>query len=65
MARMYNIREGFTADNDTVPEIFFTDFTEGPLEGKGTLNKKDFEEAKRYAMNQWGEIQKESQPEAS
>jgi aldehyde:ferredoxin oxidoreductase len=55
MARMYNIREGFNADDDTVPEIFFTNFTEGPLKGKGALNRKDFEEAKqlRYELMGW------------
>ncbi len=42
MARMYNIREGFA------------DFTEGPLEGKGTLNKKDFEEVKRLRYELMG-----------
>jgi len=55
MARMYNIREGFTAQHDTVPEIFFTDFTEGPLKGAGALDRKDFEEAKRlrYELMGW------------
>lgn len=55
MARMYNIREGFTADDDTIPEIFFSNFTEGLLKGKGALNRKDFEEAKqlRYELMGW------------
>jgi aldehyde:ferredoxin oxidoreductase len=55
MARIFNNREGFTADDDTVPEIFFTNFTEGPLQGKGALNRREFEEAKklRYELMGW------------
>ncbi len=55
MARIFNNREGFTADDDVVPEIFFTNFTEGPLQGKGALNRREFEEAKklRYALMGW------------
>ena len=52
---MFNIREVFTPDNDTLPEIFFTNFPEGPLEGTGALDRKDFEEAKRlrYELMGW------------
>ncbi len=55
MARIFNIREGFTSQDDIVPEIFFTDFTEGPLKDTGALNRKDFEEAKqlRYEIMGW------------
>ena len=55
MARIFNIREGFTRDDDTVPEIFFTDFKEGPLKGSGALKREDFEEAKklRYELMGW------------
>ena len=55
MARVFNIREGFTADNDTLPEVFFTNFTEGPLKGTGAIEKEDFEEAKkiRYEIMGW------------
>lgn len=55
MARLFNIREGFTDLDDTIPEIFFSNFTEGPLKGKGALKKKDFFEAKklRYELMGW------------
>ena len=55
MARLFNIREGFTAQDDTIPEIFFTNFTEGPLKGKGAIKREDFEEAKklRYELMGW------------
>ena len=55
MARVFNIREGFTADDDTLPEVFFTNFTEGPLKGTGAIKKEDFEEAKklRYEIMGW------------
>ncbi len=33
MARAYNIREGLTADDDTIPERFFESFEDGPLKG--------------------------------
>lgn len=55
MARIFNLREGFTADNDIIPEVFFTDFTEGPMKDKGALKRSDFEEAKklRYELMGW------------
>jgi aldehyde:ferredoxin oxidoreductase len=61
MARVYNIREGFTAKDDTLPEIFFSNFSDGPLKGKGALQRKDFEEAKRlrYELMEWN---KEGKP---
>ncbi len=55
MARIFNIREGFTTKDDKVPEIFFSHFSDGPLKGKGALSRKDFEEAKRlrYEIMGW------------
>jgi aldehyde:ferredoxin oxidoreductase len=57
MSRIFNIREGFTADDDTLPERMFT-----PLEGGGpcagkSIDKKTFEKAKKtyYALNLWDE----------
>ena len=33
MARIYNLREGFTSKDDTLPEVFFQEFKGGPLDG--------------------------------
>ena len=57
MARMFNIKAGFTSQDDQLPEIFFTNFNNGPLEGKGAINKEKFEEAikLRYEMMGWDE----------
>ena len=50
MARIFNYREGFTSQDDTLPEVFFRDFKGGPLDGKGAINKEDFQKVD-YAMN--------------
>ena len=57
MARLYNIREGFTSNEDQIPEVFFQNFNGGPLHGKGAMNRKDFEKAKRlrYQLMGWDE----------
>ena len=54
LARVFNIREGFTAKDDRLPERFFKPHTSGPL-SKTALNKVEFEKAKRiyYRMMGW------------
>jgi aldehyde:ferredoxin oxidoreductase len=53
MARVFNLREGFTARDDTMPKRFFTPHPSGPL--KVALDPKAFEEGKRlyYDMMGW------------
>ena len=55
MARVFNYREGFTSKDDTLPEVFFHNFKGGPLDGKGAINKKDFQKAirLRYELMGW------------
>lgn len=55
MARIFNYREGFTSQDDTLPEVFFQDFKGGPLDGKLAINKEDFEKAirLRYELMGW------------
>ncbi|MBA7661486.1 putative oxidoreductase YdhV [subsurface metagenome] len=53
MARVFNLREGFTAKDDTMPKRFFTPQPSGPL--KVALDPKAFEEGKvlYYQMMGW------------
>ena len=53
MARVFNLREGFTAKDDTMPERFFAPHPSGPL--KVALDRKAFEEGKAqyYDMMGW------------
>ena len=55
MARIFNYREGFTAQDDTLPEVFYHNFKGGHLGGQGAINKKDFEKAikLRYELMGW------------
>jgi len=55
MARIFNLREGFTSKDDTLPEVFFHNFKNGPLDGQGAINKKDFKKALklRYELMGW------------
>jgi len=55
MARIFNLREGFTSKDDTLPEVFYHNFKGGPLDGQGAINKKDFEKAikLRYELMGW------------
>jgi aldehyde:ferredoxin oxidoreductase len=48
MARMFNIREGFTAGDDRLPLRYFQPKTDGLLSGKPTLRPEDMERAKKY-----------------
>lgn len=54
MARLFNLREGLTPDEDTLPKRFFLGLESGPLAGVG-LNEKAFREAVRtyYALLNW------------
>ena len=53
LARVFNLREGFTAKDDTMPKRFFTPQPSGPL--KVALDPKAFEEGKAlyYDMMGW------------
>jgi aldehyde:ferredoxin oxidoreductase len=55
MARIFNLREGFTSKDDTLPEVFYHNFKGGPLDGQGAIDKKDFEKAikLRYELMGW------------
>ncbi|MBI2914645.1 MAG: aldehyde ferredoxin oxidoreductase family protein [Firmicutes bacterium] len=56
LARCYNLREGFSAKDDTLPERFFTPFTTGPLAGV-KVDRNDFEQARLayYKLMGWDE----------
>ena len=55
MARIFNHREGFTSQDDTLPEVFYHHFKGGPLDGQGAINKEDFQKALRlrYQLMGW------------
>jgi len=55
MARIFNYREGFTSQDDTLPEVFYHNFKGGPLDGQGAINKEDFQKALRlrYQLMGW------------
>jgi aldehyde:ferredoxin oxidoreductase len=53
MLRVFNIREGFTAVNDTLPERFFEPTLGGPLSDV-SLNFEEMEKAKRYYYSLMG-----------
>ena len=55
MARVFNCREGFSTKEDTLPEVFFHNFKNGPLDGQGPINKEDFQKALRlrYELMGW------------
>ncbi|MGI6575575.1 MAG: aldehyde ferredoxin oxidoreductase family protein [bacterium] len=54
MARVFNIRAGLTAENDTVPERFFTELENGNLAG-ASISRTEFAAAKAlyYEMMGW------------
>lgn len=47
MMRYFNAREGFTKEDDKLPERLFKPLSGGPGDG-GHVDKKDFETAKKY-----------------
>lgn len=55
LARVLNLREGLTADDDTLPPRFFAPFQKGEARGAKPLDKTAFEWAKGhyYAMMGW------------
>ena len=53
MARVFNIREGFTSKDDVVPERMFEAFTSGPLEGV-SIDKDAFQQAIKYYYESMG-----------
>ena len=60
MVRIFNLREGFTPEDDCIPDVFYHHFPNGPMKGTGAICKKDLETAKklRYKLMGW-------EPEAS
>jgi len=56
MARIFNLREGLTSDQDTLPERFSQPFTSGPTAGE-RVTLEDVERCKRiyYGMMGWDE----------
>jgi len=54
MARCFNIREGFTKNDDTLPERFFEPLRSGSMKGE-KISKKEFENALKlfYEMMGW------------
>ncbi len=54
LARIFNLREGFTAADDTLPDRIFEEFTDGPLAGVG-VDREAYEQAMAtyYGMMGW------------
>lgn len=54
MARAFNIREGFTSEDDVLPDRFSTSLTKGPIAGE-SISKEDLERSKTtyYRMMGW------------
>jgi aldehyde:ferredoxin oxidoreductase len=54
LARIFNIREGFSEKDDTLPKRFLTSPTDGPLKG---LDRESFAEARKtyYRLMGWDE----------
>jgi len=54
MARIFNLREGFSRQDDTLPERIFQGLENGPLQGQG-LPREDFEQALTilYTLKGW------------
>ena len=57
MSRVFNVREGFGPETDTLPSRFFTPIADGPLAGQNALDPNRFAEAVRlyYGMSAWDE----------
>jgi aldehyde:ferredoxin oxidoreductase len=53
VARLFNIREGFTDEDDRLPKRFFEPKTSGTL-SKQALNPEKMESAKRYFYSLMG-----------
>jgi aldehyde:ferredoxin oxidoreductase len=50
---MFNVREGFTADDDQLPARFFAPTKDGPLADK-SLRSEEMEKARRYYYHLMG-----------
>jgi aldehyde:ferredoxin oxidoreductase len=48
VARLFNIKEGFSASDDVLPERFFQPKTDGVLARKPPFDRADMEKAKSY-----------------
>jgi aldehyde:ferredoxin oxidoreductase len=57
LARIFNLREGFTADEDALPSRFFAPFQEGEPRKAVALDERDLAHARRayYKMMGWDE----------
>lgn len=55
MMRLFNQREGFTREDDKMPELFYQPFAGGPLDGKGAIDRASFAAALElyYDMAGW------------
>lgn len=55
MARLFNVRQGFKAEDDKLPKLFFQLISGGPLDGKGGIDEKTFRDAVQlyYEMAGW------------
>ncbi len=47
MSRMYNFREGFTTEDDVLPEKFYEEMADGPYKGKLAIDRDGFAELVR------------------
>jgi aldehyde:ferredoxin oxidoreductase len=54
LARLFNLREGFTGDDDRLPARFFVPFTDGPIAGVAP-SPEGFDQARRafYEASGW------------
>lgn len=57
MARIFNLREGFSEKDDTMPELFFENYKGGILNGTGAIDRNEFAKAlkTRYQIMCWDE----------
>ncbi len=65
MARIFNIRAGFTEDDDYLPDIFFENLSDGPRKGEGALKKEEFQRMKKTAYEMLGWDSSTGNPRAS
>jgi aldehyde:ferredoxin oxidoreductase len=58
MARIFNAREGFGPEHDTLPSRFFAPLPDGPLAGQHAIDPDRFASAVRlyYGMSGWDEV---------
>jgi aldehyde:ferredoxin oxidoreductase len=54
MARIFNLREGFSRKDDTLPERLFSGLENGPLQGNA-IPREDFEQSLTtlYGLKGW------------